>query len=60
MEENKKFMLRRRKIMLEVRLHRLQIDKIIAKDLKEEYEIEGQIEQVQFELSNLAFEFEEV
>ena len=59
MEDNKKFMLRRKKVLLENRISRLQIDKILAKDLKEEYEIEGQIEQVQFELSNLAFELEE-
>jgi hypothetical protein len=53
---DKKFMLKRKRIMLENRLHRLQIDKILAKDLKEEHEIQNQIDQVQFELSNIAFE----
>ena len=56
MEDNKKFMLRRKKVLLENRISRLQIDKILAKDLKEEYEIENEIEMLQFELSNLAFE----
>ena len=56
MEDNKKFMLRRKKVLLENRINRLQIDKILAKDLKEEYEIENEIEMLQFELSHLEFQ----
>ena len=56
MEEEKKFTLRRKKVLLENRINRLQIDKILAKDLKEEYEIENEIEMLQFELSHLEFQ----
>ena len=48
--------LKKRKIKLENELHRLEIEKILAKSIREEQEIEGKIECIQFELSYIAFE----
>ena len=56
MEEEKKFTLRRKKVLLENRINRLKIDLILAESIKEEYEIENQIEMLQFELSHLEFQ----
>ena len=53
---NKKLELRKRKIALENQIAKLKIEQVLAKTLKEEQEIQNKIDQIEFELSNIAFE----